>query len=314
MRNGISQRVRQSVYDALLRTGRVQESRGLAGRAWRFTRNATSRRWERVEVRTKLHGRVASINFANPYPFFIQRFPTYNAPQVELVAAISKAAGRPVHVVDVGAAVGDTAMLLLEWCGAQIDRLDCIEGDPEFVRLLSQNLPFPNVHIHSAVLSARNESIPSLVRTQHQGTASAEGADTRRATTLDDLLAGTHPDVIKVDTDGFDGQILAGAREILSTSRPAVIFEWHPLLCRRVGTDDRLGFDVLEAAGYDRFVFFDKYGEFSHFGLEGLDDLRRLCLTGTTRFDWHYDVVALHPASGVDEVDLADLRYWAARS
>ena len=53
-----------------------------------------------------------------------------------------------------------------------------------------------------------------------------------------------------------------------------------------------------------------KFGQFSHFGDSYLDELRKLCLESTTLIDWHYDVVALHTSSLVNEVRLADLTFW----
>jgi hypothetical protein len=161
------------------------------------------------------------------------------------------------------------------------------------------------------MLSDQVEYVGSLVRSQHEGTASAEGSTGVHAITLDSLLAGTDPpDVIKVDTDGYDGKVLGGAAHLLRSARPSVLFEWHPGLCHRLGTEDEEAFSALRAAGYTRFVFFTKFGQFSHFGDEHLDKLRRLCLTTATLSDWHYDVAALHADSLVDEVELSDLRYW----
>jgi len=59
-------------------------------------------------------------------------------------------------------------------------------------------------------------------------------------------------------------------------------------------------------------VFFTKYGQFSHFGDACLDQLERLCVTSQTLPDWHYDVVALHSSSEIDEVVLADLSHWGS--
>jgi FkbM family methyltransferase len=243
---------------------------------------------------------------------FIRRFKNYNAPQVELVLATAAALGRPVHVVDVGAAVGDTALLLLDRCREVIDRLDCIEGDRDFFDVLVHNLPDPQVRVHNDVLADVPRDVRSLVRSQHSGTASAEGGYHVQATTLDALLAGARPDVIKIDTDGYDGRILAGSRNTLHSARPSVLFEWHPLMCRRLGTDEMQAFTELESQGYDRFLFFTKFGQFSHFGAEHLEVLCDLCLNSTTLPDWHYDVVALHASSPLDQLALADLRYWGS--
>ncbi len=306
--------VKDVAHRALVQTSPVQ-TLPIAGEMWRKARRVAVRRWGAENVVTLLHGRNAVVNFANPYPYNVRRLPNYNAPQVELVASTAAALGRPVHVVDVGAAIGDTAMLLLERCDEEIARLDCVEGAADFVEILKTNLTDSRVHVHHSMLSDAGEAIPSLVRSEHAGTASSLGAQLVLSTTLDRLFADASPDVVKVDTDGFDGLILAGARALLERARPTVLFEWAPRWCAKVGTDPRLGFDVLGAAGYERFVFFTKYGQFSHFGGsadDSLGPLERLCLESTTLEDWHYDVAALHGSSTVDEVALADLRHWGS--
>src|SRR5262245_35395186 len=67
-------------------------------------------------VGVTIHGRRITVNFGYRYPILARQFPTYNDP---LVAAIRQAfaiKGGPVSFVDVGAAVSDTALLLLANC------------------------------------------------------------------------------------------------------------------------------------------------------------------------------------------------------
>lgn len=282
----------------------------MVGQIWQRANALANRRWGDEDVELTLHGHSARINFSNPYPFAVRRYPNYNAPQVELVALTSETLSRPIEVIDVGAAVGDTALLLLDRCGGAIRQLDCVEGDENFTQMLRENLTDSRVFTHQALLSDTAGPIPGLVRSQHEGTASAHGDDRVMATTLDVLFNDASPDVIKVDTDGYDGRILAGANDLLQRSHPAVLFEWHPSLCELVGTDPLQAFNVLRNTGYNRFVFFTKFGQFSHFGSEHIDKLMRLCLTSTTLSDWHYDVVALYQSSQIDEVSLANLGHW----
>jgi FkbM family methyltransferase len=244
-----------------------------------------------------------------------RRWATYNEPLVEVVHQAQVAAGRPATVIDVGAAIGDTVLLLRERLGAEVGEVWCIEGDAEFFPLLERNLAgLGSVHFVRAMLSDGGEWEPSLVRI-HLGTASAQGFGRVGATTLDRVLAGVPGpiDVIKVDTDGLDGKVLAGAASVLDGARPAVIFEWHPGLYKATGNDWRRPFHVLAHCGYDRFAWFTKFGEFSHVD-HAVDDrdvtsLAQLCLRGDgPTSDWHYDVVALHGDSPIDVNEVAALR------
>src|SRR6266567_4742525 len=63
-------------------------------------------------VRTTLHGYSVFINRGNIYPFIASDTPLFNAPLVQLVHEAFRANKKPVEVLDVGAAVGDTILLL----------------------------------------------------------------------------------------------------------------------------------------------------------------------------------------------------------
>jgi FkbM family methyltransferase len=248
------------------------------------------------------------------YPVWTRQWPAYNDPVVELVHQAALAEGRPVSVIDVGAAMGDTALLLHAMCPDDISALLCVEADDLFVRFLSHNVRGVRgaTYIHAAL--GDGEPIPALIR-DRRGTAIAAGAVRTPSKTLDDVVSawGESPDVLKIDTDGSDGRILAGAQATLDRYRPAVIFEWDPGSFLRTGADWREPFEVLAATGYSQFVWFTKYGEFSHFMLEldraSIVAQAEFCLSTRARHEWHYDVAALPSASRVSLVNLADLAF-----
>ena len=303
----------RALYRALIRTAATRPD-SITGRLWTA---AWSRLTPRMSgsTRVTIHGQSSLVNAGYAYPAFARRWPAYNHPLVQLVHEARRASERPVVLVDVGAAVGDTVLLVLDRCPDAVRRFVCVEPDPEFHAYLSANLgDRDDAVLVRDMLAAEAGEVPSLVRT-HSGTASAQGAEHTWASTLDDVLGRVDSSpvgVLKVDTDGFDGPVLAGATRTLTTDRPAVIFEWHPILIERTGNELQEPFRVLTAAGYSRFVWFDKEGRFSHVmhghDTDAVTDLAALCLLGDDwRTDWHYDVVALHATSTIDEVALATL-------
>jgi FkbM family methyltransferase len=266
-------------------------------------------------VRLRLHGRTALVNPGNTYPLTVARHPAFNAPLVELVHQAAAARKRPVHVVDVGAAIGDTALLLHERCPSDLASILCIEGDDEFFSLLQQNITgLPQVTALKALLARERKEIPSLVK-PHPGTASALGEKLQEAVRLDSLedVQKRPVDALKIDVDGFDGEILMGASTLLASSRPAVIFEWHPVLIQRAGQDPSAAFTALQAAGYTRLLWFHNLGIFSHFS--AVPDSSTLSkwvdyLTAVNaRADEHFDIVALHAEDPIHDLSLAELPY-----
>ena len=213
-------------------------------------------------------------------------------------------------------------MLLKQRCSDAVERFITIEGDPEFFVLLCRNMgQFGDVTPVNALLASERRLIPSLVK-HHRGTAAALGNEMVEAMPLDDLedLKGRAVDVLKVDVDGFDGQVLEGAKALLAAHQPAVIFEWHPKLIEATGNAPSQPFVALRNAGYARYLWFGNTGIFSHFSgvptdLE-LAKHARYLLGANARSDEHFDVIALPDSLALDEVELALMqmaREWRYR-
>ena len=268
-------------------------------------------------IETKLHGFTATIPANYQYPFFIRQFPKYNNPIIEIVYQQYKALNRPVNFVDVGTAVADTVLLVMANCPNMINNILCIDGDSEFIAFAKKNIAqFNNSKAVQYLLSDSASQISTLVR-HHQNSASALGETKVPALPLDEVCQLENfnaVDVLKIDVDGFDGKVLAGSSQILKNNTPIVIFEWHPKLYNNTSNSISLPFQVLSNNGYNKFIWFDKFGNYSHFVLEECNDAyltlqARICLEATFDSDWHYDVVALHSNSKIDIISLANSDY-----
>lgn len=311
-------RLRSLVYNLLLKTQRLEEYR-FTKRLWKTVWSSCRRRF-RGPVRTVIHGQNVTVNFGYIYPYLARKFPLYNQPLLELVHQAFSAKGSGVSLVDVGAAVGDTILLVEANCPGMIKRFYCVDGDAEFYGYMKSNLGSKsNGNLYFALLSSSPGEERALIRT-HSGTASAQGDHLVKSSTLDLLLFASDKqqvDVIKIDVDGFDGRVLAGATAILRSQAPAVIFEWHPILCRETGNSWFEHFEVLYDSGYSRFAWFTKFGGFSHFSRsfdkEAIGNLAELCFRNKHCDDWHYDVVALHSGSEIDLLALAELQFAGRR-
>jgi len=299
----------------LVRTARLADRRvtgDLWNRAWQTVcTNATG------SAPVNTYGQRAIVNVGNTYPVLARRFPTLNGPLVELVSECYAMRRCGLTLLDIGAATGDTILLLRAKCPDMVAEFYCIDGDPEFFGYLQRNVgSLPGAHLVQAVLSSSDTIARSLVRI-HGGTASAQGTEQVPATALDTLfgMSQLHAlDILKVDVDGYDGRVLRGSSQLLDRYRPCVIFEWHPILCEDTGNSYADHFESLMAHGYSRFVWFDKYGRFSHFmtahDQSAVDLAAQYCLDARA-LDRHYDVIALPDESSIDPVNLARLGYSA---
>jgi FkbM family methyltransferase len=306
------------IYNLLVNTVKLED--------YKYTSNLWQKFWRKScdifsgPVSTTIHGYKVILNYGYVYPIYSRKFHSYNNPLVELVYQAYSVHNSPVTLIDVGAAIGDTVLLTYSNCPGMIKNFYCVDGDQEFFRYLQYNLGnFAEGKLILSMLSHDETLERELVRT-HKGTASAQGEVEVSARSLD--LVATEVglqdvDVLKIDVDGFDGKVLLGATNILNKYQPSVIFEWHPILCKKTGNDSRQQFEILEACGYEKFIWFTKFGEFSHFmygfDQESVSRLAELCLRDKFSDDWHYDVVALHRNSRINPVVLAELSFAKVR-
>lgn len=284
----------------------------LCNNAWKKSLNKFNGR----TISTKIHGYQVYTNYGYTYPIICREFHTYNNPLVELAYQTYLLKGSPITIVDIGSAIGDTVLLLEISLPGMVEEYYCVEGDTEFLNYLEKNLSFL-VHkkIINSFLSSSIGKAKSLVKI-HPGTASAQGKEEIVTNTLDQLVeSGTIGffDLLKIDVDGFDGLVLLGSTRTLNCFRPTIIFEWHPKLCIATGTNCVDHFKVLEECGYDRFVFFDNYGSFSHFmthvDYQAIELMANILIKGIHKHAVYFDVVAIHSTAEISVNQLAFLNY-----
>ena len=167
-------------------------------------------------------------------------------------------------IVDVGANIGDTAIAMLQHCG---NHIICVEPSDVFFPYLEEN-----------VMSLRHEDsrrVKTIKKFIGTGSLSGELSHTEGGTakiTISandgksmhvplDKIVGDSSNIIliKVDTDGFDFDVIESAPEILSASEPILLWE------KGISEDfESEGFhgrcSMLEKKGYGHIYIFDNLG------------------------------------------------------
>jgi FkbM family methyltransferase len=181
---------------------------------------------------------------------------------------LCKQLDHPDHwIIDVGANVGDSAVAVAQICR---NPLLCIEGDDEFFKLLQCNIGNLFAKRERAVIG-----IKAMVGSgRFSGSLERDGttaslkqqlqADGQRAATLDELsrdsgVPAAAIALIKVDTDGYDGDVILSAPNILAASRPVIFWENY-FSTREQMRDLEVLYQSLHDAGYRYFWVFDNFG------------------------------------------------------
>lgn len=176
----------------------------------------------------------------------------------------------PVHsVVDVGANIGMTSILF----GMLADKVISFEAVPSTYTIMCKNIQ--NAGLHNVTLlnlglgdMAREACITFAANNRSGGFVSDHVRPERDHVTesvkivrLDDVYAEylQRVDFIKIDVEGFERQVIEGAREVLNKFRPTVVLElnhWCLNAFQRVAIPDffdflRSVFPVLLAVDTD---------------------------------------------------------------
>jgi FkbM family methyltransferase len=81
------------------------------------------------------------------------------------------------------------------------------------------------------------------------------------STSVDAYVKESHtiPSVIKLDVEGFELDVLEGARKCLRDNGPRLWLELHPNFLAAQGKRWESAIEILQSLGYDRTIFFKDY-------------------------------------------------------
>ena len=167
-------------------------------------------------------------------------------------------------IIDVGANIGDTAIAMVQKCSNQII---CIEPSEIFYPYLEANVKLLNMD-HRKKIQIINKfigtgNISGVFQHSLAGTASikiSEQISSVKYFKLDDVIE-EHENVklIKIDTDGFDFDVLQSAKNILYKSEPILFWENEIFEEFQLVEFQKL-YKTLTNFGYKYIYVFDNYG------------------------------------------------------
>jgi FkbM family methyltransferase len=197
-------------------------------------------------------------NFA--LPFYQEKFRLYD----RFLPILAKNLPSNKTIIDVGANIGDTAVAILQKCDNQII---CIEPSDLFFPYLEENLKSLTPDDFSRVRTLKKFVGTGLLTGElthnEAGTATIKINDKSNTSShieLDKLVDDTYNVVLlKVDTDGFDFDVIQSAEKVCSNSEPILFWE------NEISEDfQSIGFNALYSfltiKGYKYIYIFDNFG------------------------------------------------------
>ncbi|HZZ73504.1 MAG TPA: FkbM family methyltransferase [Pirellulales bacterium] len=296
--------------------------------------------WFNARWRPTRNYRLGSATLLLPHdhalPFYRSHWQWYDRP-LEIIAAALRQRDSGFCAIDIGANVGDTAALLN--LGGRTPVL-CIEGDPAYQSFLEHNAQLlgPHIELEKCFVGDREGSVAANRLDRLSGTTTiapreagradplpvealpAEASPTagldRRSSNgtiairrLETILTAhprfAQPQLIKLDTDGYDFPILLAHREFLAARRPALFFEYM-VETAAADAEALRCMQALQQSGYEQFLVFDNFGNFLITVRDPAQfaDLNQFLLSHCAfdRAIYYFDVCALTP----DQAEIGD--------
>jgi len=204
------------------------------------------------------------LPLSHQMPAYRARHPYYDRLIRDLADHIR--VNEPLRMIDVGANVGDS---ILAAEPAMQDAFLAFEPHPAFIPYVRANTQgIPDVTLSESACGSGEGAVQ--IREAARGTAGTTvGEATDQQATLTSLDAaipllwpGLTPNFVKIDTDGFDVDVMEGGPCLWREARPWLFYEMDPRLTRG-GVERHLeGLAFLSGAGYVSAAAFTNLGDF----------------------------------------------------
>lgn len=156
-------------------------------------------------------------------------------------------------VLEAGGHHGCTAILLSNWVG-DAGKVVTFEASKANADIIEKNIKLnglSNVTLERKAVGAKPGTVTFNDVSNASVTVSGKG-HTVELINLD-KYADLHPTVLKIDVEGFEGEVLKGAQKILST-RPKIALEIHTDVLSRYGTSVEELFRLIGVENYKCWV------------------------------------------------------------
>lgn len=234
-------------------------------------------------------------------PFYLKNFPFYDR-ALPRIATKLREIDRHLTVIDIGANIGDTVSLI---SSKVVGQFLCIEGDKKYLPILRKNvskLKKVKIKIEPAYCSESDNQIANLSIENKNGTAKlikSNKSTIENFKTLNTII-DEHNDflksnLLKIDTDGFEINILRGGDKFIPKSHPVIFSEFTPALYNQLNQDPLELIKLLVKYGYVQALFYDNYGRPKQIlNLTETEKIKKLISLIDEKNIYYYDILAIH--------------------
>ncbi|CAN5606996.1 hypothetical protein BH23BAC4_BH23BAC4_17900 [soil metagenome] len=162
-------------------------------------------------------------------------------------------------VLECGGHHGEMSSFFARWVGPS-GKVIVFDPSPQNCRIIEENFRqngAHNGHVHEAAVGARDGSLDMTLESNARIAEHAAATRRVQVTHLDAWIEHS-PTFLKIDVEGFETEVLKGARAVLET-RPKLAIELHPNVLPRFGSSTAEVVNLLSPYNYN--LYFRLKGE-----------------------------------------------------
>lgn len=243
---------------------KVLDSSGARRKVWNLARAILIRIFRDPTCILLIHGRLLKLPLSHALPAHLKNHEHYDQLPGRISQYLHQTQGK-VCCIDVGANIGDSVAAFYKH---DKDLFLAIEPNPKFYKFLATNWS-GNKNITTVDIICSSESTRETFTIQEQrGTASIlptkNGATMTRQpldTIVNNFLAFKDTNLLKIDTDGHDFEVIAGAKMLFSRNQPVVLFECDAFANKNYIEDCLKALKLFLVSGYNYFLLYDNFGQ-----------------------------------------------------
>ena len=272
-------------------------SRGLSKKFWSFIRVILIKFFNDPTCTMLVHGKYLDMPLSHVSPYYLNKFPFYDRLPSRISNYIFKKYGN-ISCIDVGANIGDT---ISAFHVSGTDRFLAIEPSPKYCKYLSANWnSSENVIIVSEMCSSVNGNNTVIIQ-EERGTASihkSKNGNKIKMSTLDNIVihnfAENSVNIVKIDTDGYDFDVIEGADKLLRENFPVLLFECDVFGNKEYTENCLKTLQYLKNIGYGDILIYDNFGSLmGKYSLSDLIPIRNLLFYQLTSSFHYFDFLVM---------------------
>jgi FkbM family methyltransferase len=269
-----------------------------------YLRNRIVRSFNDPLIDFDLLGVPLKMNLSYNLPILLKDRPFYNAALPRLSGFLRSRNGH-LTFIDIGANIGDTAALISRVVAD--GKYLCVEASDFYYTALLENQRLIRGITPVKALCDEVEKVSSVSLDVIGDSAVVKdsGGAGIPTTTIDGLVSA-HPtfgkaNVLKIDTDGYDFKVMRGAKGLIARSHPVIFFEFSPNHLIAAGENPVSICRLLNEAGYDSMLFYDRFGYlFMEIKTTETELVERLAGYSRRKTGEYYDVLTFHRSQQSD--------------